>query len=158
MKLTLCPHFVAHVKSLDTMNRVTVVCSECGPKSWTALVGAQDDPWQDPGWLSYAEHVRKELIPMVEDSAVCLSLVPEEDWKVDVKMATEMGYMMLLDKPIIAIVTPGTRVPNKLALVADDIVEGLPGDPGFEDRFHTAMSRVTKRLNLKGDKDGNQDQ
>ena len=109
---------------------------------------SRDDPWEDPGWRRYAQHCREMLEPMVADSAVCLSLVPPGN-KVDPKFAVELGYMIMLDKPIIAVVRPGSRVPLKLAKVADEIVEGDIGDPDFEGRLHAAMNRVTKRKGRK---------
>jgi len=106
---------------------------------------ADDDPWEDPGWLEYAEHVKAELIPMIKNSRVTLSLVPPDN-KPDPKFAVELGYCIMLDKPIIAIVNPGSKVPLKLAKVADEIVEGKPGDPDFEKRFFAAMDRVNKKI------------
>jgi hypothetical protein len=153
VKLTLCPHFQAHVKSLATMNRVTAVCSECGPRSWTEAGGTTDDPYQDQGWLDYATHVQKELIPMIDKSAVTMSLVPDALAKVDVKYATELGYCIMMDKPILALVAPGCDPPPKLKLVADEIVEGQPGDPGFEERFRAAMGRMNSKYGLDDDKE-----
>jgi hypothetical protein len=65
----------------------------------------------------------------------------------DVKFAVELGFMVMLDKPIIAVVSPGSKVPLKLAKVADEIVEGDIGDPDFQERFHAAIDRVTAKLN-----------
>lgn len=86
-----------------------------------------DDPFQDPAWLNYADHIRKELIPMIKESSITMALVTGSD--PDPKQAVELGYMVLLDKPIIACVTAGTKVPNKLAIVADAIVEINLDDP-----------------------------
>jgi hypothetical protein len=106
-----------------------------------------DDLWDDPGWKRYAQHARETLEPMVRDSAVAMSLY---NGKIDPKMAIETGYMILLDKPIIAVVSPGAKVPRKLALVADEIVEGELDDPDFADRMHAAIKRVTDRLKKDG--------
>jgi len=103
------------------------------------------DPFDDPRWKEYAERVKKDLIPMIKDSKVTLSLVPS-DGQPDPKFAVELGYCIMLDKPIIAIVNPGSKVPLKLAKVADEIVEGNVGDPDFEKRFLAAMDRVNKKI------------
>jgi len=103
------------------------------------------DPFDDPQWKKYAERVKAKLIPMIKDSAVTLSLVPS-DGQPDPKFAVELGYCIMLDKPIIAIVNPGSKVPLKLAKVADEIVEGKVGDPDFEKRFLAAMDRVNKKI------------
>ena len=105
-----------------------------------------DDPWQDPGWLEYAMHARDELVPMIEGSAITLALL---GGKVDPKQACELGYMIMLDKPIIAVVMPGAKVPDKLVRVADEIVEGADmNDPRFQKRLHAAIARVQKKLGL----------
>lgn len=103
------------------------------------------NPFQGPEWEEYAKQVREELVPMVGDSSIAvLSVVPPD--KLDVAFAVQLGCMILLDKPIIAIVNRGSKVPNKLAIVADEIVEGSIGEPGFETRFRAAISRITAKL------------
>jgi hypothetical protein len=104
-----------------------------------------DDPFHGPEWDAYCTHVREELIPMITDSAVTVSLVPSNG-KPDVKFAVELGFMIMLDKPIIAVVPPGTKVPLKLVKVADEIVEGDISDPDFQDRFHAAIDRTTAKV------------
>lgn len=97
------------------------------------------DPFDDPAWLEYAQQAREKLEPMVKDSAIAMSVY---SGKIDPKMAIELGYMIMLDKPIIAVVTPGVKVPNKLAVVADEIVELALDDPSFAQRLQDAMTRV----------------
>jgi hypothetical protein len=75
----------------------------------------------DPEFNEWAARVKRELVPKLEDSACTISLVPEGE--TDVKFAVELGLSIMLDKPIILVVRPGTKVPAKLALVAADIVE-----------------------------------
>lgn len=104
-----------------------------------------ESPWDDPQWREYEKHCRETLEPMVSDSAVCMSLVPPTDG-VDPKFAVELGYMIMLDKPIIAVVSAGRKVPLKLVKVADEIVEGDIGDPDFEARLKAAIDRVTTRV------------
>ena len=77
----------------------------------------------EAGFEDWAEHVRTSLVPMITESAVTISLVPETTRKVDVKFAVELGLSIMLDKPIIAVVRPGTLVPAKLVMVADEIIE-----------------------------------
>lgn len=100
------------------------------------------DPFTDPGWLDYAEHVINDLVPKIRGSAATVSLVPKG--KTDVKFAVELGLSIMLDKPIIAVVAPGTRVPAKLIKVADAIVECEPGDPGFGERLAAAIKTTVK--------------
>jgi hypothetical protein len=79
------------------------------------------DPWDDPEVQRWTDHVRCELIPMIEGSSVAVSLCPP-DGKTDVKFAVELGMMIMLNKPIIVVANPGQTVPPKLVMVADRVV------------------------------------
>lgn len=70
----------------------------------------------------WEERVRRELVPKLEQTACVVSLVPGGE--PDVKYAVELGLSIMLDKPILLVVQPGLRVPPKLALIADGIIEG----------------------------------
>jgi hypothetical protein len=56
----------------------------------------------------------------IRDSAIVCSLVPE---KPDAKYAVELGMSLMLDKPIVLVVPPGRRVPERLVRVADLIID-----------------------------------
>lgn len=74
----------------------------------------------------FIAHVREQMIePMKKSHMVATIWAGVVDWKISM----EMGAAMLLDKPIILVIAPGTAIPAKLALVADDIVEGSMDDP-----------------------------
>jgi nucleoside 2-deoxyribosyltransferase len=79
----------------------------------------------DPQVRSWFEHVRHELVPMIADSGTAMLMWPRPE-DIDPKQALELGYMLLLDKPIILVVTPGARIPDNLAKVAVRIVEADP--------------------------------
>jgi nucleoside 2-deoxyribosyltransferase len=82
------------------------------------------DPFTGAGWDAYAADVRDNLVPRIDDSAIVASLVPD-DLVGDVKYAVELGYSIMLDKPIVLIVgdrRTADRLPRKLRLVADRIV------------------------------------
>jgi hypothetical protein len=158
MKLVLCPHFTAHIKDTNFTESVTVVCDVCGPNTWRSRPGNRPVDWsQDPGFQEYAQHVRDELIPMIKDSAVALSLVPP-DGVPDVKFAVELGYMIMLDKPIISILRPGAEPSAKLCAVTDEFVEGEMDQPDFQQRLIAAMARVRDKIPNEEEQDGNQDQ
>jgi hypothetical protein len=99
-----------------------------------------DDPFDSLEFQDYARHVRDELIPRLDQSALSISLVPEGVG--DVKFAVELGLSIMMDKPIIAVVTPGVQVPQKLALVADEIIEGGLDDPTTLARLNEAIDRI----------------
>lgn len=78
------------------------------------------DPWQDPGYLAWADEVRTKMAPKMEASSLTMSIFTG---KVDVKLAVEVGYALLLGKPFVLGVAPGVSVPDGLARAADAIIE-----------------------------------
>jgi len=70
----------------------------------------------------YARRIVDDVVPKIQDSAVTVSLVPRGE--ADIKFAVELGLSIMLDKPIIAVIPPGTQVPEHLLRVADRIVDG----------------------------------
>jgi hypothetical protein len=99
-----------------------------------------EDPWDDPALRRYAKRCRDELVPMIKDSGTCVSILPEGE--PDIKFAVELGLMIMLDKPIVALVRPGTKVPFKLIAVADAIVEGDIDDPTVKTRLMAAIHQA----------------
>lgn len=75
----------------------------------------------DSQFLAWAEDVRAHVLPKVSESALTLSVVPKG--ATDINFAVELGMSIMMDKPIIAIVQPGAEVPERLARVADAVVE-----------------------------------
>lgn len=107
------------------------------------------DPYDDPDYRLYVTHVRKNLIPKIEDSSCTLSLVPTGE--TDVKFAIELGLSIMLGKPIILLVQPGTQVPWKLTKVADDVIE-LPADWANNERVQTRVRKAIETAAKKGKK------
>jgi hypothetical protein len=104
-----------------------------------------DEIRDTPEFQGFESHVREHVLPAMDASAVIMSLVPEGD--PDIKYAVELGLSIMLDKPIIAVVTPGTRVPGKLVKVADVILEGdmrtKAGQQSLAERLQTALKELT---------------
>src|SRR4051812_43689645 len=98
------------------------------------------DWMDDPEAKAWAQRILDEVVPMIDESAVTISLVPKGP--TDIKFATELGLSIMFDKPIIAVVQPGTKVPAKMVLVADEIVE-MSG--GWQGRMAGAIERVSGR-------------
>lgn len=99
--------------------------------------------WDDPDYREWEEHVRNVLIPMLNDSAATISVVPPEP---DIKFAVELGLSILMDKPIICLVQPGSKIPAALVRAADEIVEvDIKGDPdGSQRSIAEAFERVLR--------------
>ena len=107
--------------------------------------------WEiDPEWQSYVTHVRTELVPKLEDSAMTVSIVPRKAEDVDIKFAVELGLSIMLDKPLILCVHPSTVIPERLRRVADEIVIGYPAES--RDELIAAIDRVGQALG--GDDNG----
>lgn len=90
----------------------------------------------------WVEQVQRELVPKIRDSAFVMSLVPTGE--VDVKFAVELGLSIMLDKPILACVTPGSKIPQKLAAVVDRFVEMDMNDPTCKERMAAAIKEFAE--------------
>ncbi|MCL1871927.1 MAG: hypothetical protein FWF90_16145 [Promicromonosporaceae bacterium] len=100
------------------------------------------DIFDDPEARAWMKRADDELKPMIQDSAFTVQIVSGVE--PDAKIAVELGFMILLDKPIILAVIPGTPVLPKLAAIADAIVEFDPADSeGTNRRLTEAMERLS---------------
>jgi nucleoside 2-deoxyribosyltransferase len=106
----------------------------------------RDDVWDDPQAQAYLRRAKRELEPMIQDSAVVMSLWTGD---VDPKMAIEMGYAILLGKPIVVLKLSGQDVPPTLARIADGIVEfDDMSDPDLHQRIAGEYDRVIRERGL----------
>jgi hypothetical protein len=97
------------------------------------------DPWNTPGAAAWLAHVKHQVLPMIKDSGIYTVLMPEEP---DIKVAVELGLMMYYDKPIIIIIVPpGRKVPAKLRLVADHVVEADVTTPEGRKAMQAVLGR-----------------
>jgi len=98
--------------------------------------------WDETNHEEWEEDVREKLLPMLQQSGACITLVPRGE--LDIKFAVELGLCIMLETPIIALVRPGMSIPNGLAAVAAEIVEvDLVQDPDGAQRSITeAFARV----------------
>ncbi len=99
------------------------------------------EPGDDPEWREYVKHVRENVVPQVEGSSLFISLCPHPD-KVDVKFAVELGLSIMYNKPILAVIAPGTPIPEKLARVVDRFVELDLNDPTQKDRLTAVIEEM----------------
>ena len=107
-------------------------------------LGQMNDFWAHSNFEAWEEHVKEVLIPMLEGTAVSITLVPQGPGSI--RFAVELGLSIMLDKPIIALVRPGSRIPAALARAADEIVEvDLKNDLDAAERsISAAFARVMK--------------
>jgi nucleoside 2-deoxyribosyltransferase len=76
---------------------------------------------KDYDFEQWKSHVLKNVVPKIENSNVFVSIL--SDFKTDAKFAVEIGFAIMYDKPIVVVVKPGVKVPDKLVRIADRIVE-----------------------------------
>jgi nucleoside 2-deoxyribosyltransferase len=96
---------------------------------------------RDPKVNEWLKQRNADLRPMISDSAYAISLISGKE--PDAKQAVELGFMILLDKPIVLAVVPGVKVPERLARCADEIVEvDLEDFEGTQRSLQAAMERL----------------
>ena len=78
---------------------------------------------EERAWKRYVANFRRNSLQELAQSAVCLSLYSGDGSDFDVKQATELGAILLLDRPMILLLAPGARVPTRLAKAADFVIE-----------------------------------
>lgn len=97
---------------------------------------------QTPEARAWLRRALDELVPMISDSEVTVSIVPRRE--TDIKFDVELGLSVMFDKPIILAVQPGTAVPDHLRRVADEVLEFDPTDPAMGARIGAAIARLTE--------------
>jgi nucleoside 2-deoxyribosyltransferase len=99
------------------------------------------DIWKDdPEVQAWARRVLADLVPKLTESDCTVSLLPRGES--DVKFAVELGFSIMLDKPIIAVIEPGQQIPARMLRVVDEVVEGPLDAPDFQERLGAAIARI----------------
>jgi len=101
---------------------------------------SRTSPYDSDEWREYSVRVVEEMLPKLTDSRCMAMLLSGTD--PDVKMAVELGFALLLDKPLILLVTPNTAVPERLRRAADAIVVGEIQHPNTQKELAAAIKRV----------------
>lgn len=99
---------------------------------------------QDPDWLEFVKHVREDAMQKIMESAVVMSIVPKGE--PDIKYAVELGLGIMLDKPLVLVVMPGTEIPERLRRVADKIVYADVDTEEGREKLAALMNDVMKEL------------
>jgi nucleoside 2-deoxyribosyltransferase len=94
---------------------------------------------EDPAAKRWIARVKRELVPMIDNSTAVMTLVPGAE--PDIKVAVELGVAILLDKPIVAVVIDGRAVPPKLAAVCDEVIEWSDDSAEMAQRIATVTER-----------------
>ena len=99
----------------------------------------QSDPWSHPDAKRWMKQVRRGLLPKLRESGFTCAIVPEGP---DIKMAVEVGFTLLMGKPLLLVVPPGRRVPDGLVRAADAIVEWSDDPAVMARRLKDAIEQV----------------
>ncbi len=102
-----------------------------------------------PEFDKFADRVRKELVPKIKDSDLFVSITPESKEKVDVKFAVELGLAIMYNKPIIAVIQPGTQISEKFSKVVDRFVELDLTDPNGRQRLMDTIKEMKEEIEKK---------
>lgn len=105
--------------------------------------------WEDPDIKGFLDEASQAVPPLLDHCSVAASLLPS-DGVPDAKIAVEIGYILLMNKPLILLVAPGTEVPTGLARAADEIVEFSGPNRDSVDRLQQAMSRIAAKREVDG--------
>jgi hypothetical protein len=97
------------------------------------------DWYSDPAMQPWLAHVRHQVIPAIQGSA--LSMIVSPDGEPDLKLAVELGLSVLFNKPIIVVVPPGRVPPAGLARIAHEVVVGDVTTAEGRRHLHDAMER-----------------
>lgn len=137
-----------YIEGQEKLHQIAGALDKYIPESYDPMIIASlaaDDynPFgeEDPEIETFLQ-AGKKLPEMIGDSSVCIALVTENG--PDPKFCIELGYMIALNKPIIVLAHGGAEVPEKLRLVADEIVEwkGELSESGLTE----ALNRIAEKL------------
>jgi hypothetical protein len=102
-----------------------------------------EDIWDHPDVRAWVKAAREDLVPKIEGSAATIQLWPRGG-DVDVKIAVELGFTLMLGKPLIILKPAGENVPVKLVQLADAIVEYDELNAGVMERVHAEVERILR--------------
>jgi hypothetical protein len=98
------------------------------------------DPWDNPAARAWRKRANETLRPMIESSAASVSLWSDDP---DAKLAVEVGFTLLLGKPLIILKPSGSNVPANLARIAEAIIEyDTLDDPSLQEKVHAELDRI----------------
>lgn len=105
---------------------------------------AADGAAEQSGWDAYTASFREQVLPQLLQSAYMLSVGDTVDPdSLNLQAATELGLMLLLDKPIVVIVPAGGTISPALRRAAAIVLDDFDlADPGQQDRVAAALESL----------------
>lgn len=102
------------------------------------------DDWNDPIAKRWVRHVLADMAPKMHNSRIVCAVVPDDEG--DVKFWVELGAMIMFNKPIVIVAFGDQQIPDKLRLVADEVVICPNGvDPSSSAELAAAVNRLADR-------------
>ena len=101
--------------------------------------------WTDSDeFREFAEGVLADTVPKIAGSAYVISIAPGKGQE-DIKIAVEIGFALLLDKPLIVLAPEGRHVAERLLRAADHVITGdIETEAGREELF-AKLGRIMKQ-------------
>lgn len=96
-------------------------------------------------WRKFIAEVTGGLFPKVASSGFGVTFI--EPTEVNAMFAVQLGVLIMHDKPILALVAPGVKIPEKVARVVDEFVEMESlDDPTAQERVQAAITRMMSKV------------
>lgn len=98
----------------------------------------------------FLDHARKSgMIDALRSAAFTIAIDADRP---DLRMALQIGVALLWEKPLLLVLRPGQKIPQRLRDLADEVVE-LPSedlnDPLTQAKMTAAIVRMTERVAAK---------
>lgn len=97
------------------------------------------DPYDSQYWKDYTHSAITKLLPKMKASDVVVSIASDSP---DVKQATEIGFALLLGKPVVILKNTVEELPPGLVRAADKIIEGSVTDQDVKLRLRQALLEI----------------
>jgi nucleoside 2-deoxyribosyltransferase len=98
-------------------------------------------------WEGYSRAVEKALLPELESSDVAIIVY---GGKTDVKQATEVGYAVLMGKPLVVIAEADVAIPDGLSEAADTIILGSIDVPEVRLTLASTVDQLLRKIEEAG--------
>lgn len=102
------------------------------------------DPVDRVVWDQFVKQTREDAMQKIDASAFVMSLVPKEE--PDVKFCVELGLSVMYDKPLVIVVAPETRIPERLQRLADEVIVCDIDTAEGRDIVATKLQSLAERL------------
>jgi hypothetical protein len=95
----------------------------------------------DRAWTEYSDEFRRHVLPALLSSACGVTIFSaDDDVTHAIRAATEIGFVLLSDQPLLLIVLRGSTAPAKLRAAATVVVEDVDmHEPASQARIVTAI-------------------